>query len=245
MRRISRAVSVVGFMAVVALPVTVGAVGTSSAGAAVERHISVLQDGRSVQTITNSMDAGYVNLVANRTEAQGTFVLPSFACTGSQNFDISIQLEGQSVSAVSFVNVTCGGSGAVPTFEGFACAGPSGPCGGTLITPVVGDTITITDTVTASQSASTLDDVTTHQVSSTTGTGSSTTTNSNFIDQRASRTIPTFAKAKFTNCTVNGAPISSGSPIREAMTNGSGITQVKAGLLNSPGTGFTARFEHR
>ena len=246
MRRIWRAAVVLVSLAVVALPVTADTVGTASAASVAAEHVSVLRDGHAVLTTANSMSAGYVTIGSNETQAQGTFVLPVFTCTGAQDFDLSLQLEGPPNAAVGFVIVTCSGSGVLPSFQGFACAGPSGPCGGATIIPVAGDTITITDSMTASVASSTVDDVTTNQVSSTTGAGDSATTNSNFIVQRGSPTIPTFTKAKFRHCAVNGTPISANNPeVFGPMTNASGKTQVKNGPLNSAGNGFTLTFEHR
>ncbi len=231
-------------LAVVAPPFAGGLFGMASATGAAVPHASVLRDG-TVQQSPGSSSTGYATKVANETSAEGTFVLPKFTCTGAQNFELSVQLEGPPSAADGFVTVICRASGAAPAFEAVACAGSTELCGGTTFFPFSGDTITITDTMTASQASSTVDDVTAQKVSTTTGAGSSTTTNSNFIEERESRTIPTFKKTKFTNCTVNGTPISANAaeafgPMRGARDT----TQVKSSPLNSEGNGFTTIFKN-
>ena len=183
MRRIWRTVLILVSLAAVALPVTGGTPGTTSAAGSLAPHVSVLREGKAVQTTANSMQAGYVTLAANQTEAKGRFVLPSFTCTGTQAFDLSIQLEGPPSSAVGFVTVTCSGTGELPTFQAFACAGTSGTCS-TAIAPAPGDTITITDSLTESVANAVVNDQTTNMNTAMTGAGVTTTTNSNFIDQR-------------------------------------------------------------
>ncbi len=244
MRRMWRVVLVLVSMAAVALPVAEGGFATAGAAGSLAPHVSVLRNGRAVQSTANSMQAGYVTLAANQTEVKGRFVLPNFTCTGTQAFDLSIQLEGPPSSAVGFITVTCSGTGELPTFQGFACAGTSGTCS-TEIAPVPGDTITITDSLTESLASAVVHDQTTNMNTSMTGAGATTTTNSNFIDQRESSTIPTFGQAIFKHCTVNGMPISANNPVSGPMTNGSGKTQVKVGPLNNAGTGFTTTFSHR
>jgi hypothetical protein len=217
----------------------------SAAGESATQHVSVFRDGRALDTTDNSTSAGYVTVSANPTEASGTFVIPKFTCSGAEDFDLSIQLEGSDGSAaVGFLGVTCKKKGAAPSFQGFTCAGTSGPCGGTPIAAAAGNTITMTDSLTASGASAEVDDVTSGAVDSTTGTGSSSNSNVNFIDQRGTAKIPTFSKATFTNCTVDGTPISANQPFDENMTSKSGVTQVKTGKLTSNGKGFTTQFKN-
>jgi hypothetical protein len=243
MRRIWQTLLAVA-LALVAVPLAAG-----EAGAAGTAHeFSFIRDGRVVSVVevtANSSETGYVTSVANQSSAQGTFVLPKFTCTAEQNFDLSVQLEGPPNAAIGFVIVACGGPGALPFYEGVACAGASGLCGGATTILAAGDTVTITDTMTAKQASSTVDDLTDGKVSTTTGAGSATTTNSNFLVQRGTSTVPTFKKAKFTSCTVNGTPISSSDPSKLGpMTDAAGTRQVKSDLLNSAGDGFKTVFEH-
>ncbi len=188
--------------------------------------------------------AGYESLQRNPTEAQGSFVLPSFTCTKStQWLDLSMQINGTPDAVAAYVYVTCNEPGVPPTYEGFACAGSGAPCS-TDITPVPGDSITITDTLTASQSSALIDDVTANATASQTGSGATSYVGSSFFAGRLSGQIPSFTKVKFTDCTIDGKPIGAKGADTLNMGNKNGMTQVKAGALNGTGDGFALTFEH-
>jgi hypothetical protein len=239
--RVRRSVLLLVSVAAVAVPVTTGAFGGAGvAGAALPRALT------SASTTTPGPTAGYATLKSNATEAEGTFVLPTFTCTkATQAADFSIQVTSSPNGGSGWVYVNCTAPGVPPTYRGFACAtpSPSSPCSSD-ITPVPGDTITITATTTASQASATVDDVTSNVSTSQTGPGGTQNFGTNFFIGRLAGQIPTFTKVKFTHCTVNGKPISANAPSSLTMVKNNGTTQATPGPLNSAGNGFSVTFVH-
>lgn len=229
-------------MAAVAVPVTTGVMGVAGVAGADVPDALTPQIASAVASA--SPTAGYGTLKPNATEAEGTFVLPSFTCTkATQAADFSIQVNGSPNGASGWVYVTCTAPGLPPTYEGFACVMPSSPCSSD-ITPAPGDTITITDTLTTSQASAEINDVTTNMVASQSGPGVSETFGTAFFIGRLSGQIPTFTKVKFTQCTVNGKPISANVPSSMTMVKNNGTTQATVGPLNTAGNGFSVKFVH-
>lgn len=241
MKRVRRSVLLLVSMAAVAVPVTTGAFGAGGVAGADLPHALT-----SPSTTTPGPEAGYGTGKTNATEAEGRFVLPSFSCTTStQAADFSIQVIGSPNGGSGWVYVNCTAPGLPPTYQGFACATPSptGPCSSD-ITPVPGDTITITATTTASQASATVDDVTSNMVTSQTGPGASEIFGTAFFIGRLAGHIPSFTKVKFTHCTVSGEPISANAPSSLTMVKHNGTTQATPGPLNSAGNGFSVAFVH-
>ncbi len=244
MGRFRRSVLALAFTVVVAVPVMTSVLGTSRAAGAGVPYATVQHDSMVVETLGPSPSGGYATHAADPTEAQGMFVLPTFACTkANQTFDMSIALVGSPNAVAGFFTLSCYGPGAPFDYEEIACADP-GICNQLIVTPSPGDTITITVTATTSQDSAVVDDVTTGMVTSQTGNGVKTTSAAEFLDQREFGQIPTFTKVKFIDCTVDGTPISSNDPTSFPMTKSNGTTQVKVGPLNSSGNGFATKFEH-
>ncbi len=234
-------------IAAMAMPSTSGALEGASA-VVVGRPASLILHNDITSEVSPSLGVGgYRTRAPDPTEAQGSFVIPSFTCTRAhQTFELSVQLVGSPDSATGWVDVWCDATGPPFLYRAFACADP-GVCS-SYIYPAPGDTITITDTLTTSQASAFVDDVTSGTVASQPGPGETTTTDANFVVQTDnSNSIPTFTKAKFKDCTVNRTPISANDPISFPLTktkDGKSITQVKFGQLNSAGDGFAATFEH-
>jgi hypothetical protein len=163
--RFRRSVLALVSMVAVALPVTTSVLDSSSAAGGTEPNATIRHDGMVLPATRSSLSAGYTTHVANPTEAQGTFVLPTFTCTREdQTFEMSINLEG-SRSAVGEFSLSCELPGAPSHYEEVACADP-GLCNQLMLDAAPGDTITITVTATASQDSATVDDLTTGAVTS-------------------------------------------------------------------------------
>lgn len=233
MTRIFRAGLVWTAMAAVVVPLTLV---PASAGAA-----SVATNP--VHNTADDASAGYVSVLADQTEVQGSFIIPKVTCTGTQYFAMSLQLEGKNgatdESMVSAAEAYCSASGKKPTWSTYACAGAN--CVETAkVAP--GNTVTATDSFTASETTATLLDVTTGAHEKAVGAGATSATNSNFIDQRAQATVPTFKTVAWSHCTINGESLGSTGPFKENMTNADNKVQVAVGAVH--GSGFTTIFKH-
>ncbi len=149
---------------------------------------------------------------------------------------MAIRLDGSENGAYGFFMVSCDGPRAPFNYKELACADP-GLCNQLIFSPSPGDTITITVTATASQDSAVVDDATAGMVTSQTGNGF-TAAAAEFIDTKASATIPGFTKVRFADCTVDGTPLSAHHPTSFSMRRSrraNGTTQVKVGPLNRRG----------
>ncbi len=211
--------------------------------------VSMPDAGHAVQAVDNRADAGYLDESTGETSVTGTIVLPTFTCTTGvvNTFDATVQLEvsppDANESAVGYVYANCSGSGDTPTYTTQTCDN-NATCT-TLASVSAGDKITMTETLTSSQSTSKLVDDTTKAVAVEEGPGGGVVSNANFLVQREWPTIPTFDDLVFSRCLVNGAPFGGGDlDETKTMTNSSGQIQVAVGDPNASGNGFGVKFNH-
>jgi hypothetical protein len=255
-RRFRRSVLALVSLAAVAVPVTMGALGDNVAAAS---SVGLQRSNPHDQTVPNEARgvevAEYQTRVASPTKAQGTFVLPNFTCTSSnQAIQFAVGLSGGPTKgggggpseSQGFVAASCDGSGIPATFEGSACAYYSSPCSSSTITPAPGDSISITSRLTTSKATAVVDDITTGMVVSQTGPGTTSTGGPAWLGAQlvtGASSIPTFASVKYIDSTVNKRPISTTDPKTYSMTSTDGVTMVKPGRLNSTGSGFALKFK--
>jgi len=216
-----------------------------AASASGTENSTVWRQGHLATTVVkNSTTAGYLSTISGQTSVFGTVVVPTFTCTGDELFDISVQLEAfansTNIPVVGFVLINCTSAGAAPTLDTAACAGSD--CVQTV--PVAaGDKVSMSDAFSATSSTATLSDDTTKMSETETGPGATSATNSNFVVQRGSATIPTFTSIGFSGCTVDGTTLASTNPLKTNMTAANGATQVSTKAINGKGAGFQARFK--
>lgn len=192
---------------------------------------------------SSSLVAGYRARLSDVDRASGSFVVPTFSCTGEQNLSIRIQLGKENPDAAGLVLVGCDASGAAPVLLTLACAGDTGRCGGTPIPVSPGDTIQVTLSVTPKVSRASLENLANGLVQSASGAGATPPGAMSLVLGRSSATVPTFTHLAFKRCSVDGEALGDASPRPIDMTS-SGTKQVKAGPLTPSGRGFSLEFEH-
>jgi hypothetical protein len=202
------------------------------------------QSGNAPRMVTTTsaiqQSAGYVVLMQSPTSVQGTFVLPSFYCTDTQNLEILISIGGATNVALGYLDVECYGAGQTPTLTGAACAGLYGTACGTPIQASTGDHISIWASLTTAGATATLRDLTKGLASSKSGKGG-TPSVAEFDSLTGSISIPTFTTLTFSGAEVNGTPLSSWAPTPSDMTE-AGATEVHTGALSNTGMSFSTTY---
>jgi hypothetical protein len=187
----------------------------------------------------DTADAGYFTSGLSPTSVKGTFVVPTFTCTGVQEVIISVGLTWTGLGAEDEVLVNCAGSGKAPTLSAFACS--TSACD-TSLAVHQGDKVKAKVSATAAASNAQMTDVTTSQSVTSTGLGNGPALNATFTDSRLDPTTPSFTTLTFSGMTVDGAVLTGADSFTQKMDDSTSTIQVTAKPITA-GSG-TLVFKH-